>query len=188
MRRLLESLLWAVAAIALTIFALTRAEAWLYQSYAEWKFEASAISAPVVVSNGFPLGRLEIPSIGLEVMFFEGVDARTLRRGIGHIPDTALPGQAGNIALSAHRDTFFRRLGEIRMNDHISITTLAGTYQYTVESIQIVNPDEAIAIRDIGRPVLTLVTCYPFQYAGPAPKRFIVHAQKVAGSSGSQKF
>jgi sortase A len=176
----LELLLWLVAALALCIFGITRAETWLYQEYADWKLQtavqATPGSSPVPASEGSPLGRLEIPSIGLSAIFVEGAGSSTLRRGIGHIPGTALPGAEGNTGLSGHRDTFFRHLGEIRFGDPITISTLAGDYDYVVDSIQIVNPDESIVLHDIGRPVLTLVTCYPFRYVGPAPKRFIVHA------------
>jgi sortase A len=87
-----------------------------------------------------------------------------------------LPGTAGDVALSAHRDTFFRRLRELSDGDVIWITTLRGRYKYVVESSQIVDPEQRLNVRMIGPPTLTLVTCYPFYYVGPAPKRFIVHA------------
>jgi sortase A len=139
-------------------------------------------SASVVVSDApvanlkQPIGRLEIPSVNISGIVIEGDDARTLRRGIGHIPGTALPGGPGNVGLSAHRDTFFRHLGQIRTGDPLWITTLKGRYKYVVESSGIVDPDEDIVLHDIGRPTLTLVTCYPFYYVGSAPKRFVVHA------------
>jgi sortase A len=129
---------------------------------------------------GRPAGRLEIPSINLSAIFLEGVDDATLRRGIGHIPGTSFPGSNGNAGLSAHRDSFFRHLGKLHRDDWIRITTLEGTYEYIVESTQIVDPDEAIVLKDRGKPELTLVTCYPFYFVGPAPKRFIVHATLVA--------
>ena len=82
----------------------------------------------------------------------------------------------GNVVLAGHRDTFFRRLGEVHDADVISITTIDGTFDYVVENTSVVDPDEAIVLHNIGRPTLTLVTCYPFYYVGPAPKRFVVHA------------
>lgn len=130
-------------------------------------------------SPGGPLGRLEIPSIDFAAMVVEGDDSKALRRGIGHIPGTSLPGTSGNVGLAGHRDTFFRHLGEIQDGDPISVTTLNGIYDYVVDSIQIVDPNAVYVLQDIGHPVLTLVTCYPFRYVGAAPKRFIVHASLV---------
>lgn len=122
------------------------------------------------------LGRLQVPRLNMSIMLLEGVDDATLRRGIGHIPGTALPGERGNTAIAGHRDTFFRALREIRKNDQITIQTLEGEYHYVVDSIIVVNPEYVKVLGDSGRPVLTLVTCYPFQLVGPAPKRFVVQA------------
>lgn len=183
MLRRLKCALWGVALVALAIYAGTTAERWISQAYLNWEF-AKALEAPVLagppntrIPEGLqPLGRLEIPSIDLSAVFIEGADNRTLRRGIGHIPGTVLPGSVGDVALSAHRDTFFRRLGELSSGDVIWITTLRGRYKYIVESSQIVDSNQWLIVRTIGPTTLTLVTCYPFYYIGPAPKRFIVHA------------
>jgi sortase A len=126
--------------------------------------------------EGEPLGRLEAPRLGLSVMVSQGVSGRTLRRSAGHIPGTALPGELGNVGIAGHRDTFFRPLKEIRKNDTLTLTTLQGTYQYVVDSTEIVSPDNVKVLDPTDRPVLTLVTCYPFYYVGSAPKRFIVQA------------
>lgn len=194
-RRWFERILWFVAVVAFAIYGLAQSELWLYQTYFNWEFarslELPARAAPPasirpytarqaqLAQPGRPLGRLEIPSIALSAIFIEGDDSRTLRRGIGHVPGTALPGMPGNVGLSAHRDTFFRRLGEVREGDAISITTPDTTYEYVVESTRIVDPDERAVLRDIGRPTLTLVTCYPFYYVGSAPRRFVVHASLI---------
>jgi LPXTG-site transpeptidase (sortase) family protein len=127
--------------------------------------------------NSLPfLGRLQVPRLNMSIMLLEGVDDATLRRGIGHIPGTALPGERGNTAIAGHRDTFFRALRDIRKNDQITIQTLESEYHYVVESIIVVNPEYVNVLGDSGRPVLTLVTCYPFHLVGPAPKRFVVQA------------
>ncbi len=116
-------------------------------------------------------------------MLMEGDDAKTLRRAVGHIRGTALPGQPGNVALSGHRDTFFRPLRNIRENDVIVVTTLHGEYRYRVESTRIVAPDD-IAVLNAGEgEILTLVTCYPFYFVGAAPDRFIVRAERLHSSS-----
>jgi sortase A len=109
-----------------------------------------------------------------------GSDSRTLRLAVGHIPGTALPGEPGNVGLAAHRDTFFRRLGEIREHDEVRIVTPEGTFSYRVQGTQVVNPSDVWVLDPTDAPALTLVTCYPFTYVGSAPRRFIVRAQLSA--------
>jgi sortase A len=128
-----------------------------------------------------PLGRIEISTIGLTAMILEGTDARTLRRAVGHIPGTPLPGQPGNVAITGHRDTFFRPLRNIRKDDEIRLTTLSGSYRYGVDSIKVVEPGDTKVLNNSDDAILTLVTCYPFYFVGPAPKRFIVRAHRIPG-------
>ena len=128
---------------------------------------------------GSPLGRIDISSIDLTAMIMEGVDGRTLRHAVGHIPGTPLPGQRGNVALAGHRDTFFRGLRNIHKDDEITLTTLHGTYSYRVDSTQVVEPQDVNVLAATADDLLTLVTCYPFYFVGPAPKRFIVRAHRV---------
>jgi sortase A len=127
------------------------------------------------------LGRIEISAIGLTAMILEGTDARTLRRAVGHIPGTPLPGQRGNVAITGHRDTFFRPLRNIRKDDEIRLTTLSGSYRYWVDSIKVVEPEDTKVLNSSDDAILTLVTCYPFYFVGPAPKRFIVRAHRIPG-------
>jgi len=126
------------------------------------------------------IGRLEIPRLKLSVMVREGADGKTLHRAVGHIPGTAMPGFAGNVALAGHRDTFFRELRNIKKNDSIEFETENGTYRYLVESTDIVGPRDVGVLAASHGQTLTLVTCYPFYYIGSAPKRFIVHAAQVS--------
>lgn len=130
---------------------------------------------------GVPLGKIEIPRLGLSAMILEGVDEKTLRLAVGHIPGTSLPGRQGNVAIAGHRDTFFRALRNIQPDDEITLSTLNGSYRYLVDSTQLVAPEDTQVLDDSGGSILTLVTCYPFYYVGPAPKRFIVHAHKIPG-------
>jgi LPXTG-site transpeptidase (sortase) family protein len=122
------------------------------------------------------LGRIEIPRVGLKAMILEGVSQRTLALAVGHIPGTALPGNKGNVGIAGHRDTFFRSLAGIHQNDAIVVTTRDGSYRYHVDSCAVVGPRDTRVLEASQRPSLTLVTCYPFRYLGPAPERFIVHA------------
>jgi sortase A len=130
-------------------------------------------------SGRTPWGRIEISTIGLDAMILEGTNARTLRRAVGHIPGTPLPGQQGNVAITGHRDTFFRPLRNIRKDDEIRLTTLSGSYRYWVDSIKVVEAKDMGVLDNSEDEILTLVTCYPFYYVGPAPKRFIVRAHRI---------
>jgi len=126
------------------------------------------------VSRGDPpLGRIEIGTIGLTAMIREGTDPRTLRRAVGHIPGTPLPGQQGNVAITGHRDTFFRPLRNIRKDDEITLTTLSGSYRYRVDSIQVVEPEDTEVLADSDDAVLTLVTCFSTVMEEPGWRSFL---------------
>ncbi len=125
------------------------------------------------------LGRIEIKKIGLAVMILEGTDSRSLRRAVGHIPETALPGQPGNVGIAGHRDTFFRDLRKIEKNDEITLTTLNGSFRYVVDFSEVVEPTDTEVLDPSGDAILTLVTCYPFSYVGPAPNRLIVRSHMI---------
>lgn len=132
-----------------------------------------------------PIGRVEIPRLGVSAIVREGVDDGTLRRAVGHVPETALPGDTGNVALAAHRDTFFRPLRNIRNGDRIHITTPDGRHEYTVDETRIVDPTDVWVLDPTPQPTLTLVTCYPFDYVGSAPRRFIVRATSIAEANAT---
>ncbi len=133
--------------------------------------------------QGSAIGRLEVQRIGLSVVVLEGSDAGTLRLGVGRVRNSSLPGEAGNVVLAGHRDTFFSSLSQIRPGDRISLRTPEGTFPYTVDWTTVVNPQDTKVIRPTAQPALTLVTCYPFAYVGAAPKRFIVRATPVDTTS-----
>jgi len=129
---------------------------------------------------GSLVGRLDIPRLRVSAIVLEGSDSRTLRVGVGRVPETANPGQAGNLVLSGHRDTFFRPLRKIRPGDRITLVTPAGgPYRYRVEWTAVVEPWDNASLKATPAPSLTLVTCYPFRYVGPAPQRFIVRARQM---------
>lgn len=129
--------------------------------------------------NGSWKARIQIPRVNVEAIVRHGVDKLTLRRAVGHIPGTALPGQPGNTGLAAHRDTFFRGLRNIEEGDAIIVETQEGQFRYVVDSTRIVSPNQVDVLDATVEPTLTLVTCYPFNYIGKAPKRFIVHARQI---------
>jgi len=136
----------------------------------------AAPSAPAV---GAMLGRLDAPSVQMTASLLEGSDDGTLSRGAGHIEDTPFPGQPGNIGIAGHRDTVFRPLRRIKVGDPLAITTTDHAYRYRVTRTIIVGPDDVYVLDPTERPTLTLVTCYPFEFIGHAPKRFIVQAELV---------
>jgi sortase A len=125
------------------------------------------------------VGRLEVPRLKLSAIAREGVDVRTLRGAVGHVPGTALPGAEGNAAFAAHRDTYFGPLKDVRTGDEVIVTTKDGIYRYMVTGTRVVDPSDVSVLRPTGGRTLTLVTCYPFDYIGTAPRRFIVHARAM---------
>jgi sortase A len=145
--------------------------------------QVAGIPRPGTESTNGLLGRMEIPRLGVSVIVAEGTDEATLRRAGGHIQGTSFPGQPGNVGIAGHRDTLFRPLRNIRRNDVITVTTLAGEYRYRVVSTEIVSPSDVTVLQSDGHEILTLVTCYPFYFVGPAPDRFIVRAVRVTGNT-----
>jgi sortase A len=139
----------------------------------------SARPSPSAPAAGTLLGRLEAPSVQLSAALLEGSDDGTLSRGAGHIEDTALPGQGGNIGIAGHRDTVFRPVRHLHVGDALSLTTTDRIYRYRISKTSIVGPDDVYVLDPTRDPTLTLVTCYPFEFVGHAPKRFIVQAELV---------
>ena len=130
------------------------------------------------VRKGDVLGRMDIPRLGMSVAVLQGTSSRVLRLGIGHIAGTPLPGEDGNIGIAGHRDTFFRGLKDIRKNDEIQLQTASGLSRYAVDWAKVVANDDQSVLAPSKESALTLVTCYPFYFVGPAPKRFVVRAHK----------
>lgn len=133
--------------------------------------------------RGEVVGRLEIPRIKVSAVVREGADDKTLKKAAGHVAYTALPGEKGNVGIAAHRDSHFRNLRNVKEGDLISMVTPWGKYEYEVESLKIVTPKNVEVLHTTPEPSLTLVTCYPFNYVGSAPKRFIVRARQVQPSA-----
>jgi sortase A len=132
------------------------------------------------VSSSEPsLGRIEIPRVGISSVILQGVDYETIRRAVGHFPATPLPFQSGNMALAAHRTTDFYGLRNIRIGDTITITCRKRTFRYRVERMWVVSPNDVSVLAPTPDKSLTLVTCYPFDYHGSAPERFIVRARAL---------
>ena len=129
-------------------------------------------------------GLLEIPRIGLSEAFAEGDDTPTLDKAIGHLADTPLPWERGNSVFAGHRDQHFRPLKKVRIGDEIRLVTPRGTFRYLVTQTFIVSPQDVWVLAPTDGRELTLVTCYPFSYIGPAPKRFVVKAEPAREAVG----
>jgi len=127
-----------------------------------------------------PEAILRVPRLGIEVPVLEGTSDLTLNRGVGHIAGTALPGQPGNIAITGHRDGFFRPLKDAREGDIIEVQRKSQTDRYIVRKIKIVFPSDTSVLNNTTDSTLTLVTCYPFYFVGSAPQRYIVQASLLS--------
>jgi sortase A len=127
------------------------------------------------------VGRIEIKRLHFSAMIVGGNSHASLRQGVAHLLDAAYPGERGNVALAGHRDTYFRPLKDLQEGDLIRITTPDGTFSYEVDSLMIVPPSRGDLVQPSRVPELTLVTCYPFYWIGPAPKRFIGRARPIEG-------
>ncbi len=177
--------LMAVGVFALSYAGYVIADAHAYQAIEQSKFESRSQSSPSQiqdrrpVTDGNPIGEMEIPRLGLEAIFVQGDSPKILRHAVGHVSETALPGDSGNVVLTGHRDTFFRPLRNIRKGDAITLKTPDGDFQYQVESTAVVPPGDVQVLEPTSERTLTLISCYPFYYVGPAPDRFIVRARQL---------
>jgi sortase A len=137
--------------------------------------------APVPApAPGTWVARLDVPAVKLATTVLEGTDDGTLRRGSGHIEDTPFPGQTGNVGIAGHRDTVFRPLRHVHVGDDLNLTTADRVYRYRISKTLIVGPDDVYVLDPTDHPTLTLVTCYPFEFIGHAPRRFVVQAALVS--------
>ncbi len=190
LRRILawaQRVLFVCGVVLLGYCGYALVDAWMFQQSESRDLDrllrdrqrAESERAPAVAADDGLIGRIAIPRLLLSVIVAEGIDKTTLRRAVGHIPGTALPGQPGNVGLAGHRDTFFRPLKDLKIKDKVLISTLKGDFRYEVESLRVVEPENVGVLAPSGKNVLTLVTCYPFYYFGPAPQRWIVRARQV---------
>jgi sortase A len=144
-----------------------------------WSDKARVKFEKVKNNGAAPMAVIKIDRLNIEGPIFDGTDKITLDRGIGLVDGTAMPGEAGNMALSAHRDSFFRPLKDVVVGDRIELLTQKGMQAFEVSEITIVDSQDISVLDPTDTAVLTLITCYPFYYVGYAPDRFIVRAIPV---------
>lgn len=129
---------------------------------------------------GEPVGLLQIPSIDAELAIVEGTDPDDLEKGVGHFKSSAYPKQDDQIVLSGHRDTVFRRLGDVKIGDTFTVQLESGDYEYEMVSSKIVDADDTTIIKSTAPDEeLVITTCYPFSYIGDAPDRYIIYAKPI---------
>ncbi len=176
----IERLLLLVGVLMLGRWWMVTQEARAFQTWAAAVVDSLPGDRPHRNFEHEIVGRILIPRLNSSTLIAEGVSVPTLRRAVGHIPTSALPGEPGNVVLAAHRDTYFKGLGKLRRGDIVRLQTRARTYRYQIEQTQVVDADAVEVMRPTRSPSLTLVTCYPFGTLGPAPRRYIVRA-RLAG-------
>jgi sortase A len=170
----------AIGILALGYAGFVFADSHAYQAIELKKFNQSGrISEPHLLAEGEVIGEIQVPRLGLNAMVVQGDSSTSLRRAVGHISESPLPGEWGNVALAGHRDTFFRPLRDIRIGDEIRLKTPEYSFEYRVESIEVVTPKDVRVLESSPGHELTLITCFPFHYVGPAPNRFVVRAYEV---------
>jgi sortase A len=177
--------------------ALVTLDGWIAQRAAQLQLETVALPAvpmpqpgaavrasspvsarPVSAARGAALATLSLPRIGLSAVVLQGSDARTLRRGPGHLESSALPGETGNDVIAGHRDLYFRPLRNVAVGDDVFLDSPDGRVHYRVAWTRVVNPHDVSVLAPSDGDVLTLITCYPFWVVGNAPDRFVVRAVK----------
>lgn len=144
----------------------------------------SADAAPKESVQSYPaegdsIGNLSIPVLKQELPIIQGTGDDELKKGVGHFTQSVLPGEDDNCVLSGHRDTFFAELGALKIGDQLIVLTSAGTFTYVVNGSRIVHADDKTVIVPTDHAVLTMTTCYPFDYIGNAPDRYIVSADLI---------
>lgn len=180
--------------IGIALLAYVASQYWgMYRSQqtleAQWERQAAQASVP-----GAPqptaadlLTRVVIPKINLDAIVVEGASRKKLSEGPGHVKDTAMPGETGNAVITAHRDTFFRHIYELNKGDDILIRRNGQVFRYQVTGKRIVMPEDVGVLKQTPDAQLTLITCYPTYYIGPAPKRLVVFSKLVDNGAETPK-
>ena len=160
------------------------------QAEQQWEQQITQLKPHVPVPprtrRGDTVARLSIDRLDSHWVVIEGAEKEELERAPGHLVETALPGSKGNCVIAGHRDTQFRILRNVKIGEDITLESGGRTFVYRVTDRQIVAPTDTRSLGATSTATLTLVTCYPFYYVGPAPKRFIIRAKLLPSPQGSQ--
>jgi len=134
---------------------------------------------PVYPVEGDNIGSLTIPDLNIKLPIIQGTNEKELSKGVGHFIQSVLPGEKDNCVISGHRETSFRQIGNLKIGDKLIVETSAGIFTYAVTGTRIVDQDDKTVIVPTDHAVLTMTTCYPFNYIGDAPERYIVSADII---------
>jgi sortase A len=182
----IERALWTAGCLLLLVYAIIRADSAIGSSaavnqYRSWSNERiAAYRASEGLEAGPLVGTLQIPALQLLVPLYADTDELHLNRGVGLIAGMALPGRPGNVGIAGHRDGFFRVLRDIRKGQRVELSTPGSRYVYEISSMSIVDAADATLLAPTRQRSLTLVTCYPFYFVGPAPRRFVVRGVLIS--------
>lgn len=193
--KVVERVCWALACVSLALYLAARTDAAI-NGQADLARATATTPRATTTTNALPSaapivepiieatapdtedprlkGLLEIPSLGLRTALYADISEVNLNRGAGLIAGMSGPGQGGNLGVAAHRDGTFRALENIQVGATIEVRTASFHYVYRVTSIAVVDRTDAALLRRTDEPAITLVTCYPFRFVGPAPRRFVV--------------
>lgn len=189
--RVIERVCWALACVTIALYLVARTDAAINGKADLARATTSAAAPATTTANVRPAtpivrpaaiaeavpglqGLLEIPSLGLRTPLYSDTSEVNLNRGAGLIAGMSGPGEGGNLGVAAHRDGTFRALENIRVGAAIEVRTAGYHYVYRVTSIAVVDRTDAALLRRTDDSAITLVTCYPFRFVGPAPRRFVV--------------
>ena len=181
----------ALLLIGLILLGYVGSQYWdMYHSQrqleAQWEHQQLATmpaagQPKVAVATVDLLTRVSIPKIKLDAIVVEGASRKELSIGPGHMVQTAMPGEPGNAVITGHRDTFFRHIYELQKGDEIVVRRKGQTYKYQVTGKRIVKPEDVSVLKQTKDAQLTLITCYPTYYIGPAPERLVVFSKLIEG-------
>jgi sortase A len=152
------------------------------QETREQTVSTKAVSFSVSANAGEEIGKLHIPKLNIIIPIFHGTSDQELQKGVGHVAGTAFPGEKNNSVLTGHRDTVFRKLGEITSGDVLKVESDVAVYTYKVRKTRIVEAEDLTVIVPKRKATLTLSTCYPFTYIGPAKQRYVLVADLISST------
>jgi sortase A len=173
--------------VGLQYWAMYHEQRALQREWQEQQKPSAGVAIGESLSKDDGLTRVSIPKINLDVIVVEGTNHRALRIGPGHLKNTPIPGELGNSVISAHRDTFFRHIYELNRGDEIEVRRNGRTYTFEVTGKKIVMPNDLSVVKNSSDARLTLITCYPIYYIGPAPQRLVVVSKLVGDAQNQQQ-
>ncbi len=130
-----------------------------------------------------PVGKIHFPRLGQSFTILNNTSIESLAFGPGNVENTSVPGENGNICIAGHRDSFFNGIKNLKLSDVVRIESIGKEQLFQINEINIVTPDEIEWLQNSDQSVLTLITCYPFEYIGEAPKRYIIRAKLILEES-----